>query len=517
MDILIASGGLQGKKVDNSKLLKSRDNFLFWGEADSISGTTIFRGGRKEAEKAGVNMRNGRGRFNYIFDANNDGLLDIFTSQNRRVSNELEPGILLINLGNRTWSKDSSMREYSSAMMLTDADGDGFAQEFLLNRGFCYPQVRGLNERQISNEIKNFCSKRPVGSTVVYKYNKEKSKMDNISWKYFNVDSSQTNQPPCCPHGSWDTANNCNARSLATGDFDNDKKADHIFLYSTKLVFYFSKDREKGEMPFGPRHKGFEISFPKYCVSAQTVRVVDLDNSGVEQILVMCKNPGTFLLYSRLNPRNEKSWSLNNRCNHQDSMGDLSDISLAVPINYSAICKSKKEWARLEDYCSEIPATATSGMATVDLNNDGFLDLVITHSFGYMLFFHNVPSLHAKQNKFIAFVLRGNGIENNVYGIGATLILYFQREGEYETSTLFREISSHQHYHDDFGTRDERVIFGIGREAKPMNLLVRWPSGYIQKLSLSEWQFSNYLEPIQVMDTSGTSRSFLIYFIWQHD
>ena len=511
---MIASGGLQGGEVENPKLLKSRDNFLFWGEPGSFRGTTIFRGGRNEARKAGVNMRNGRGRFNYILDANGDGLLDIFTSQTRRATNDLVPGVLLINQGNRTWSRDPSLREYSSSMMLTDADGDGLAQEFLMSRGFCYPQKEGITESQMSKEIINFCSSRPVGSTVVYKYNKGGGRMKIISDEFSNVDPSPNKQPACCPHGSWDGSGDCNARSMATGDFDNDQKADHVFLYSTKLVFYFSTDRGKGELPIGPGHQGHEIILPKYCMSGQTIRVVDFDNSGVEHIMVMCKNPGTFLLYSLKYPWNKKSWTLDNSCNRHGSMGDLVDISLAIPTDSSAICEGKKDWSRLEEYCTETPPTAAMGMATVDLNNDGFLDLVITHSFGFLRFFHNIPSSRSRQNEFISFTLRGNGVGNNVYGVGSTLILYYRKAKNMVSSTQFREISSHQHYHDEFGTRDERVTFGIGRGSSPLNLIVRWSNGYTQKVSLSAWKFSSYLNPIQIMDTSGKSSSLMQVLFW---
>jgi hypothetical protein len=336
--------------------------------------------------------------------------------------------------------------------------------------------------------------------------------MDIISGEYSNVDPSPMKQPACCPHGSWDGSGDCNARSMATGDFDNDQKADHIFLFSTKLVFYYSTDRREGELPVGPEHKGYEIIFPKYCISGQTIRVVDLNNSGVEQVLVMCKNPGTFLLYSLKNPYSKKSWTLDNSCNGQGSMGDLVDVSLAVPTNLSEVCKGKKDWQRLEDYCTKTPSTAAMGMATVDLNNDGFLDLVITHSFGFLRFFHNVPSQRSRQNEFISFTLRGDGVANNIYGVGTTLILYYRKAGSQISSTQFREISSHQHFHDQFGTKDERVTFGIGRGSKPLNVLVRWSNGYIQKVSLSEWKFSSYLSPIQLMDASGKYSSSLMHF-----
>eukprot|EP00957_Ditylum_brightwellii_P094811 7220461-Ditylum_brightwellii.AAC.1 len=75
-------------------------------------------------------MRSARGRFNYILDVNNDGLLDIFFSTDRPKINALTPGYLFINQGNRTWKKDNVVSEYSTSMLVTDVDGDGFANEF---------------------------------------------------------------------------------------------------------------------------------------------------------------------------------------------------------------------------------------------------------------------------------------------------------------------------------------------------------------------------------------------------
>ena len=57
--------------------------------------------------------------------------------KDRTVTNLVAPGVLLINLGNRKWKADTTMSEYTRAMLLTDADGDGIAQEILLSRGFC--------------------------------------------------------------------------------------------------------------------------------------------------------------------------------------------------------------------------------------------------------------------------------------------------------------------------------------------------------------------------------------------
>ena len=251
-DILIASGGGMGQPLHGSNA-ETRDNFLFWGEEgiDNITGlkTTFFRGGRHMARKAGVHMRLGRGRTNYILDANGDGLLDIFMLADRRGDNELTPGVLLVNQGNRTWEADESMSEFARTMILTDTDGDGVMNEIVIDRSFCFPQ-RGqpgsrvkyfgpkMKETQLTElgpfpeKVIDFCASRPVGTTAIFRFNKDHNCADEVSPLYHNVSIDDDKQPPCCPHGTWDTADDCHAKSFASGDLDGDLKADLLVSFA---------------------------------------------------------------------------------------------------------------------------------------------------------------------------------------------------------------------------------------------------------------------------------------------
>ena len=117
LDILISNGGGQGILEEGNDPIMSYDNLLLWGEqAKDGYNYTVFRGGRESARKAGVEMRLGRGRYMHVLDVNGDGLLDLFSAQDRVVTNKIVPGILLINQGGRRWKKDTSM------MALTDVN-----------------------------------------------------------------------------------------------------------------------------------------------------------------------------------------------------------------------------------------------------------------------------------------------------------------------------------------------------------------------------------------------------------
>jgi hypothetical protein len=109
------------------------------------------------------------------------------------------------------------------------------------------------------------------------------------------------------------------------------------------------------------------------------------------------------------------------------------------------------------------------GSAFVDLNNDGFLDLVVT-------------SLEEKPRILMNSADNGNhwllvntiGRRSNRDGIGATLKL---------TTALGRTLYNHVTTSDGFmSSSDKRVHFGLGTEKAIASLEIRWPSGIVQTL-----------------------------------
>ena len=551
LDLYIAQGSNQGLPLDNPAAL---DNFLFFGELDD-NGEVWFRGGRTQAAASGVQMRSGRGRFNYMLgkwydrcsdirnemynlfahylhtsnqDMNGDGLIDIFASQNRRVDNIVSPSVLLINQGDRTWKEDRSMMEFPSTMMLTDADGDGIANEVMIQRGFCFPQRDGPQVSsdhpeygKYTDEVIDFCSTRPVGTTAIYKFNQLSQKIEEISPHYNNVKSWKYLQPSCCPAGLYEGVNGCSAVSMASGDFDNDLIADQAILYVNKLVLNFSSERLQGVLPIGDRHQGLVLDLPEYCTEGESVRVVDLNNDGNLDIIVMCRATGAFAIYTQ--GSSDKIWNLQEDCSGNSSLGDITDPALAYEDlntlfdgvecsdlevkHYQKICKNFKKFGHRK-------VRGATGMTLVDLNNDGFTDAVVSHSFGYLRFFLNTPSDLNQGNRFISFKLKGDGVFNNVYGIGATLILTtFHTDGSQKKQ--FREISHHQHTSDNSGYEDDRVTFGLGTDYTPDMLEVTWPNGSRQVTYLGQWEFTGKMKPLEICDNSGKSEMFFSVYL-QH-
>ncbi len=527
LDIYISNGGGGPNAVIDPKFYGEYDNWLFFGEPrlDTKTGenVTVFIGGRFAAQNAGVEMRLGRGRFNYLLDANGDGLLDIFSSQDRRTSNLIKPGILLINQGDRTWKKDDGLMEYSRAMMVTDADGDGFAQEFIMNRSFCYPFRKGPKTDPsfpdlgpYSKDVKEFCNTRPVGTNAIYRYNHTSNKMEEISNKYVNFWAGSLWTSSCCPNGSYDGVNDCSAVSMGSGDFDNDQIADHVLLYGSKMLFFFSTDRSSGQLPDNAKYVGLEIKFPGHCTNARSLQIFDMDNDGKEEIFITCQNVGAFLLYTQ--GISKTDWTLQHECNGKNSLGAINDRFLAYPSDeeMTSFCArySQIDWGVANEVCAKYRQTGstgfvtTDGIAIIDMNNDGFQDVVTISNFGHLQFFYNKPSSETLANRFITFKLIGDvQMLSNQYGIGSTIILFCRDVNTNELVKQFREISSHQHHHDLYSEKDDRIVFGLGQGLKPIRILVRWSTGRVQALRLNNWSFSKVNNPIEIMDLTSKFES----------
>jgi len=109
------------------------------------------------------------------------------------------------------------------------------------------------------------------------------------------------------------------------------------------------------------------------------------------------------------------------------------------------------------------------GSAFVDLNNDGFMDLVVT-SLGEKP--HILINNALNSNHWIMFDLRGH--RSNRDGIGSRIKV---------TTASGRTLYNHATTSVGFmSSSDKRVHFGLGEERLLKNVEIRWPSGVVQNL-----------------------------------
>ncbi len=109
------------------------------------------------------------------------------------------------------------------------------------------------------------------------------------------------------------------------------------------------------------------------------------------------------------------------------------------------------------------------GSAFVDLNNDGFMDLVVT-SLGQKprIMMNNA----LVKNHWIMFNLRGH--KSNRDGIGATI-----KVTTGSGRTLYNHVTTSVGF---MSSSDRRAHFGLGVETKIDYVEIRWPSGIVQRL-----------------------------------
>jgi enediyne biosynthesis protein E4 len=109
------------------------------------------------------------------------------------------------------------------------------------------------------------------------------------------------------------------------------------------------------------------------------------------------------------------------------------------------------------------------GSAFVDLNNDGFMDLVVTSLNEKPRILMNNALV---KNHWIMLDLEGT--KSNRDGIGAAI--------EVETASgrkLYNHVTTSVGF---MSSSDRRVHFGLGAESKINHVEIRWPSGTVQRI-----------------------------------
>jgi len=431
LDLHVTNGAGQGKGHGFQ-----HHDLVFWGVQNKTSSCGInFAGGRSTAQAANLHNPDGRTRFAYWADVNNDGFLDVFLSNLPRSEGRDVPGVLMMNQGNRTFAPDLFMQGWIEALVLHDVDGDGYAQEFLAVQKDC--------DRSLFNQSGTDGFGCSLGTPLVaYKYNKTLGRMETI------------------PHGLGGATYGAGyAKSFATGDFDGDQAADLVVLYQNHLAFYYSTRRTVlGDIP----DYRLELKQEWNCTmgtgdqypGAVELRAADFDLDGKTDLLLVCTHAGSNLIFMQ---REDQVWEMKGK------LGEI-DAKFIDPDD-----DNQGEW---------------DGASVVDFNNDGYSDVALV-SHGHLHMFQN--PWHTTMHRFIAIELQGTA--SNTHGIGATIELqgcnhgyeWSDRATNHQCFRQLREVNCVGHEVDRGGYRDGRHIFGLGKHGVPLQMIIFWPAGGLQK------------------------------------
>merc|ERR1719379_1259566 len=117
------------------------------------------------------------------------------------------------------------------------------------------------------------------------------------------------------------------------------------------------------------------------------------------------------------------------------------------------------------------------------------MDVVVSYDIGRMLMLrNNYNSSVGRDNEFLAIKLVGKTC--NEYGIGATVLLTASKMGKNSDKEFvqLREVYAASHDTDWLGTKDDRIIFGLGPNGVPEQIVVRWPGkdAQTQKITIKQ-------------------------------
>lgn len=441
-DVMITIGANRG--VGKSA---SDRNALLWGDGNA----THWRltGGRDQAQFAGVDSFLGRSRGVTLFDADNDGVLDMYISNVAREDDLIVPSVLLVSGGrSRQWKMAPGSRQkgniqlagplsqYTVKAVLADADADGHMNELVMALSDCpekasmqphnrhAPHLDPSSEHVVQEDPGKFCNDRTPSSLVVLKLDGTGSAA-TYTYKFPNIRNFK----------------------LVSADIDNDGVADLLVLQQLQVLAFLSASVKPGNMLFDAKpvtvaRLGSEIVPVDFALA-------DFDLDGDLDMFVLGEHPGTSHTFTNVGQKNGYFYR------------DLDMFGVeSIPSQRGS-------------------KPAAVGVTVSDLDNDGYPDIYVAYNRASGILLKNHAAEVYRQAgltppDLVSFSLAGNLA--NHQGIGASVVLH--------TTPLptgirrqLRQVSVAQR---SGGHDDSRLVFTLGRGSQVERLVVTWPSGYVQ-------------------------------------
>jgi len=381
------------------------------------------------------------------------------------------PGLVYTSRGGlgepRRYDAHPEVSHFAATASITDFDQDGFANEFIVFHQMC-------------NRNQPNCTGQSRGT--VYKWDATSDGFAKI-W---------VSDP---------FASGTQVVSSVSGDFNGDGLTDIAILTKTKKKggeIHFWHSSGNPEQLLGNSTTTI-LPIPKDCTPRHSLRAADFDLNGMLDLFVLCKQ-GTHQIFQQQQQQQElssssgaaMSWStldataLGPLGNPKENMASTQAFFERCfwenddESSPKQQCESDaNELALLKGmHFIEFGKVRYSGVTLFDYNNDGFVDLFLALTGGLNVLFENrgVPG-----NKFVSFRLKGT--YSNPDGIGAIVQLTWKNAVDTEEKIQLREHNAQSFETDSYGSRDSRIVFGLGKTGVPLKVVVRWPSGRVSTLT----------------------------------
>lgn len=227
---------------------------------------------------------------------------------------------------------------------------------------------------------------------------------------------------------------------VTAGDYDNDGAFDFFvtnFYLETNTLY-----QNEGEGFFRDRTTDAKLGKPSLAYLAWGTAFFDWDLDGDEDLFVANGH-----IDDNVDLFAETTYAQPNQLFRNDGVAGFAEVSVAAGLG--AVQSSR-------------------GVALGDCDNDGDLDIAVAHVNARPSLLRN--DLGGRRN-YLA--VRTVGVESNRDGVGARIrVRTGPRVQEREVRRGGSYLSSH----------DPRVFFGLGASAQADEVVIRWPSGKVQRL-----------------------------------
>ncbi len=133
---------------------------------------------------------------------------------------------------------------------------------------------------------------------------------------------------------------------------------------------------------------------------------------------------------------------------------------------YLSSANAPAKFADVAENVGLVDATNSRAAALADFDNDGALDLVITHEFAEAEIFRNTRMDGVTRPHWIGLLMKGDGIQVNRDAIGAQVFVRSTQLRQMREVTLTSGFSAQS---------DRRLHFGLGADAASVDVEIHWP------------------------------------------